>query len=79
MPRLTITLSDERHMALKAAAARSQKTIGSIIEESLELYGIKTADHAAELVAKARRNACMEDDMAMELVGLEVESVRQNP
>ncbi|NCC26423.1 MAG: CopG family transcriptional regulator, partial [Deltaproteobacteria bacterium] len=46
MPRLTITLSDERHMALKAAAARSQKTIGSIIEESLELYGIKTADHA---------------------------------
>ena len=36
MPRLTITLSDERHTALREAAAQRRKTIGQLIEESLE-------------------------------------------
>ena len=37
MARLTITLSQERHRALKEAAARRSKTIRSLVEESLDL------------------------------------------
>jgi predicted transcriptional regulator len=43
MARLTITLSPERHRALKEAAARRSKTIHRLVEESLDAYGIKTA------------------------------------
>ena len=42
MSRLTITLSDERYLALKEAAARQRKSIREIIESSLDLYGIKS-------------------------------------
>ncbi len=54
MPRLTITLSEERRRALKEAALRRGKTIRQIIEESLEHYGIKTRKEAADLAARAR-------------------------
>ena len=40
MARLTITLDDHLHQALKEAAARQGRTIGTIIEESLQLRGI---------------------------------------
>ncbi len=40
MPRLTITLSEDRHRALMEAAARRRKSIAASIEESLEFYGI---------------------------------------
>ena len=66
MSRLTITLTDERHRALKEAAARSGKTIGQIVEESLELYGIKTQAQARELVAKARRRANLDEQQALD-------------
>ena len=51
MARLTITLSDERHRALREAAVQRGKTIGQLIEESLQFYGIKSARSADELVA----------------------------
>ena len=54
MARLTITLSNERHRALREAAVKRGKTIGQLIEESLEFYGIKSARSAEKLVAKAR-------------------------
>jgi len=41
MTRLTITLSDERHWALKEAALNRRKSIASLIEESPDFYGIK--------------------------------------
>ena len=66
MSRLTITLTDERHRALKEAAAKSGKTIGQIVEESLELYGIKTQAQARELVAKARRRANLDEQQALD-------------
>ena len=53
MPRMTITLSEERQRALKEAAARRKKSIGQLIDESLEFYGIKTSESAAALVAAA--------------------------
>ena len=57
MPRLTITLSEEKHRALKEAAIKRKKTIGELIEESLDFYGIKSARAAASILATARRRS----------------------
>ncbi len=67
MSRLTITLSDERYLALKEAAARQRKSIREIIENSLELYGIKSRQTAAEIVALARKNSILNESEAMDL------------
>lgn len=77
MARLTITLSDKRHRALKEAAARRGTTVGRIVEESLEFYGIKTGDEAAALVALARERARMTESDAVELSVRETRSVRE--
>jgi len=65
MARLTITLSDERHRALREAAVQRGKTIGQLIEESLHFYGIKSARSADELVAKARARASLTEAQAL--------------
>ena len=63
MSRLTITLDDDLHRALKETAARQGRSIGKIIEESLHLRGIKNVESAAKIVARARVNAqCNEKD-----------------
>ena len=77
MPRLTITLSEDRHRALKEAAARRKKSIGQLIEESLEFYGIKSSESAAALVAAARRRARKREDEALELSIEETEAERK--
>lgn len=38
MGRVTIQLSDEAHQALKEAALRRGKTLGEVVEESLEIF-----------------------------------------
>ncbi len=77
MPRLTITLSDERHTALREAAAKRRKTIGQLIEESLEFYGIKTTRSAEQLVAKARARASLSEADAMRLAVAETRALRR--
>ena len=77
MARLTISLSDERHMALKEAAARRRKKIGELIEESLELYGIKTHEEARTLVAKARNRSRLKAEPALDLAVAETRASRQ--
>ncbi len=72
MARLTISLSDERQRALKEAAASRGRSMGQIIEESLELYGVKTREEALDLLEKARRHAGLNDNEAM-AVGLEAQ------
>ena len=67
MPRLTITLSEERKRALKEAAARRGITITALIDESLELAGVRTAEGAREIVARARAKAQMTEAEAMDL------------
>lgn len=57
MSRLTITLDDELHRALKETAARQGRSIGAIVEESLRLRGIKPIKDARQLVFQARRRA----------------------
>ncbi len=77
MARLTITLSDERHRALKETAARRGTSIRQLIEESLEHYGIKTQDRAARLVAEARHRARQRSRAALELAVRETRAERR--
>ncbi len=65
MSRLTITLDDELHRALKETAARQRRSITSIIEESLRLRGIQGQVSARALVEQARRHAQLDPDEAM--------------
>ncbi len=44
MVRLTISLADRTHRALKEAAVRENRSMASIIEESLTLRGIQPLD-----------------------------------
>lgn len=67
MARLTITLDDSLHQALKEAAARQGRTIGTIIEESLELRGIKPMASARELVAQSQRASYLSEADALDL------------
>lgn len=57
MPRLTITLSEERQRAVKEAAARRGITITALIDESLELAGMRTMESARSIVSRARDRA----------------------
>lgn len=65
MSRLTITLSETRYRALKAASAQRDKTMGQLIEESLDFYGIKPREDVLALVQRARASSQLDDDQAM--------------
>lgn len=67
MSRLTITLEESRYRALKEAAAVRNKTIGQLIDESLEFYGIKSREQAMDLVRRARQASGLDENAAMEL------------
>jgi hypothetical protein len=77
MARLTITLSPERHRALKETAARRGTTIRSLVEESLDAYGIKTSEHAADLVARARKHSGLSEREALKLAVSETRAHRR--
>ena len=57
MSRLTITLDDNLHHALKETAARQGRSINAIIEESLRLRGIRDRASARTLVERAREGS----------------------
>jgi hypothetical protein len=76
MPRLTITLSEERYQALKEAAVKRRKNLVALIDESLESYGIKSETQAKALVAEARRRAGLPEDQALELAVVESRAQR---
>ena len=77
MARMTITLSDDRHRALKEAAARQGRTIGQIIDESLELYGIKSAATVEALVERARRESGLDEGEARRVAVEETRRARR--
>ena len=76
MSRLTITLDDELHHALKETAARQGRSINAIVEESLRLRGIRDRASARTLVERARRQAEMSETAALELAVAETRKVR---
>lgn len=77
MSRLTITLSDARYRALKEAAVQRDKTIGQLIEESLEFYGIKSREDARALVRRARARSKLTEEQALALAQEQVRVVRR--
>ena len=77
MPRLTITLTDERYGDLKEAAARRRTSMAALIVASLEAYGFTTPESAEALVARARAHAALEDDGALALAVDEVRRTRR--
>jgi predicted transcriptional regulator len=74
--RLTISLKDEMHQALKEAAARQGRSIGYIIEESLQLRGIKPIKNAKQLVEQARMHAQLAETEAIHIANEEVRATR---
>ncbi len=79
MNRLTITLSEERYRALKEASARRNKTIGSLIDASLDFYGIKSVDDARTLVRRARERSRLSEADAAVVAQEQVDAVRRKP
>ncbi len=77
MARLTITLPDTLHRALKEAAARRRQTIGDVIGESLALYGVKDEETVAALLARARAHAAMDESAALRLAVSETRAARR--
>ena len=77
MSRLTITLSEARYKALKEAAVRRDKTIGPLIAESLEFYGIKSREDARDLVRRARANRKPSEAQALAVAADHVRAVRR--
>ena len=67
MARLTITLPDDLHRALKESAARRGRTIGEVVAESLAFYGVKSVESAREIVDRARRHAALDESAALEV------------
>lgn len=77
MARVTITLPDELHRALKEAAAVRGRTIGELVAESVVSYGIKPREEAERLVARARRRAGLDEAAALELARRETRAARR--
>ncbi len=79
MSRLTITLSEARYRALKEASAQRNKTIGQLIDESLDFYGIKSRESALELVRRACGRAKLTESEALSVAQEETNAVRRKP
>lgn len=77
MSRVTISLSEGRHRALKTAAARRGKTIGQLVEESLEAYGIKPESDVMAILERVRARATLSEEEAMELAVQETRAARR--
>ena len=77
MSRLTITLSDARCKALREAAAQRGKTIGQLIDESLDFYGIKSREEARDLVRRARARSELTEEQALAVAQEQVRAVRR--
>jgi len=78
MSRLTISLDDAMHQALKETDASQGRSIGKIIEEGLILRGIKPVSTARDLVAKARLRSMIDGEDAINLAVDEVRAERKN-
>ena len=55
------------------------KTIGQLIEESLDFYAIKTREDARVLVRRARAHSKLPEDQALAVAQEQVLAVRRKP
>jgi len=79
MSRLTITLSEARYRALKEASVQRDKTIGQLIDESLDFYRIKSREDARDLVRLARTHSKLTEDQALAVAQEQIKAVRRQP
>ena len=77
MSRLTIALSESRYRALKEAAAQRDKTMGQLIDESLDFYGVKSREQSLDLVRRARARSVLSEEQALTLAQVQVQAVRK--
>ncbi|MDX1630862.1 MAG: ribbon-helix-helix protein, CopG family [Thermoanaerobaculia bacterium] len=77
MSRLTLSLPDELHRALRETAARQGRTQAEIVAESLRLYGLKTEERAEELVARVRESSRVSEEEALRLAVEETRDARR--
>ena len=77
MGRLTITLDDNLHRAIKETSARQGRSIGQIIEKSLILCGIKPIESARQLVERARTESGYNEEDAIRLATEETRAHRE--
>lgn len=77
MSRLTITLPEARYRALKEAAVQRDKTIGQLIDESLDFYGIKSREDARDLVRRARLHGKLDEVQALAVAREQARAVRR--
>lgn len=81
MARLTITLSDERHKALREVAARQGTTMDAVIEESLDRAGVRT-ESPLEILERAWAHAAaakppLDEDQVQQLAIEETHAFRR--
>lgn len=78
MPRLTISLSEETHAALKETAARQGRSITALIEESLQYRGLKSTARAKQLIDRVRQKTNLSADEAMDIAVTETRASRHS-
>ena len=76
MSRLSITLDDDIHSALKATAAIQRRSMAAIIEESLRLRGIKPQQQVEDILKAARDAANASDLNETQLMDMAVTETR---
>ena len=62
---------------LTEAAVQRNQTIGQLIDESLEFYGIKSRDDASELVRRARARSKLSGEQALAAAQKQMRAVRR--
>lgn len=77
MTRVTLTLPDGLHRALKEAAAIRGTTLGELVAESVVAYGIKPREEAERLVARARSRSALSEAQALALAARETRAARR--
>jgi hypothetical protein len=61
------------------ALAQRDKTIGQLIDESLDFYGIKSRQDARDLVRRARAHSKLSEDQALAVAQEQMRAVRRRP
>lgn len=77
LSRLTITMSGARYKALKEAAVQRDKTIGQLIDESLEFYGSKSHEVARDLARRVRARSKLAEEEALGMAQAQVKAMRR--
>lgn len=67
MPRITVSVPEEMHRALRQAATRRSCTISEIVVSALAEYGLKSEEDALSIVRKARKRTRLSESEARKI------------